>query len=233
MKTIRFLALILGTALFSLSAVGQSSRTYLLQEADEYFKAGRYWDAFFRYRECAKLPEFESESKISDQVTNSSHAMYLTKKFKDYNAMRKYEPAKTNLIELISLNPDDPNRGELPKITLAQGAELQRLAWKQTTPQATADMLKRAIMFYHQAIREGLMDESIAMTIRQCEASIKDTGVPNSSPVMVAEPVQNGKNTSLPAQSLAPVASPRKPSTTPPTVIILPSEQSTSTPKQN
>lgn len=233
MKTLRFFAWILGTSLLSVSAFGQASRSYLLQEADEYFKAGRYWDAFFRYRECAKLPEFQSESKISDQVANASHALYLTKKFKDYNAIRKYEPAKTNLIELISLNPNDPNRGELPKITLAQGAELQRLAWRQSTPQATADMLKRAIMFYHQAIREGLMDESIAATIRQCEASIKDTGVPDNAPVMVSEPVQNTKMPNAPAQSLTPVASPRKTSTTPPSVIILPSEQGTSTPKQN
>lgn len=233
MKTTRFFALMLGTAFLSLSAFGQTSRAYLLQEADDYFKAGRYWDAFFRYRECAKLPEFQSESKISDQVTNSSHALYLTQKFKDYNAMRKYEPAKTNLIELISMNPDDPNKGELPKITLAQGAELQRLAWRQNTPKATADMLKRAIMFYHQAIREGLMDEGIAMTIRQCEASIKDTGVTDNGPILATQPVQNTNPATTPAQSALPVASPRKPSTVPPTVIILPSEQSTPTPKQN
>jgi tetratricopeptide (TPR) repeat protein len=229
----RFFTWMLGAALLSVSAFGQTSRTYLLQEADEYFKAGRYWDAFFRYRECAKLPEFQSESKISEQVTNSSHAMYLTQKFKDYNAMRKYEPAKTNLIELISLNPNDPNRGELPKITLAQGAELQRLAWRQNTPQATADMLKRAIMFYHQAIREGLMDESIAVTIKQCEASIKDTGVVDNAPVLATQPVQNTGTTPMPAPSAVQIASPRKASNVPPTVIILPSEQSTSTPKQN
>ena len=232
MKTMRFFIVMLGAALLSTSAFGQTSRAYLLQEADEYFKAGRYWDAFFRYRECAKLPEFQSESKIPEQVANSSHAMYLTQKFKDYNALRKYEPAKTNLIELISMNPNDPNRGELPRITLAQGAELQRLAWRQTTPQATADMLKRAVLFYHQAIREGLMDESIAMTIKQCEASIKDTGVTDSGPILATQPVQN--TTTVSTQSAVPVASPRrKPSTVPPTVIILPSEQSTSTPKQN
>ncbi|MBA4848759.1 hypothetical protein [Emticicia sp. BO119] len=233
MKTMRFFIWMFGFVSLSLSAFSQTSRAYLLQEADEYFKAGRYWDAFFRYRECAKLPEFESESKISEQVTNSSHAMYLTQKFKDYNAMRKYEPAKTNLIELISMNPNDPNRGELPKITLAQGAELQRLAWRQNTPQATADMLKRAIMFYHQAIREGLMDESIAVTIKQCEASIKDTGVPDNAPIMASDPAQNSKTTVTSAQSLAPVASPRKASATPPTVIILPSEQGSSTTKEN
>ncbi|GAB3520424.1 tetratricopeptide repeat protein [Emticicia fontis] len=232
MKTMRFFWM-LGIISLSTSAFGQTTRAYLLQEADDYFKAGRYWDAFFRYRECAKLPEFQSESKIADQVTNSSHAMYLTKKFQDYNAMRKYEPAKSNLIELISMNPDDPHKGELPKITLAQGAELQRLAWRQNTPKATADMLKRAIMFYHQAIREGLMDEGIAMTIRQCEASIKDTGVTDGAPVMVSEPVQNGKTSTTSAQSAVPVASPRKPSTVPPTVIILPNEQNTPTPKQN
>ncbi|WP_337042454.1 hypothetical protein [Emticicia sp. 17c] len=228
MKTIRFFAWMTSILFVSLASSGQTNRSYMLQEADDYFKAGRYWDAFFLYRECAKLPEFQSENKISEQVKNSSQALYLTKKFKDYRALQKYEPAKNNLIELISLNPNDPNRGELPKITLAQGAELQRLAWRQPTPQATADMLKRAIMFYHQAIREGLMDEAIAVTIRQCEASIKDTGVTDVSvPALAADSAQDNKTNA--AQSLAPVASPRK-AATPPTVIILPSQ---STPKTN
>jgi len=231
MKTLRFFARVLAIAFFSLSAFGQSTRTYLLQEADDYFKAGRYWDAFFRYRECAKLPEFQSESKVTDQITYSSRALYLTKKFQDYAALLRYEPAKSNLIELININPNDPNRGELPKITLAQGAELQRIAWRQTTPQATADMLKRAILYYHQAIREGLIDESIGSAIRQCEVSIKDTGVIDTTPIIAAEPVQ--KPITTPAQGVVPVASPRKASIIPPEVVILPSDQKTSIPKKN
>ena len=231
MKTFRFFACVLAISSFSLTALGQSTRTYLLQEADDYFKAGRYWDAFFRYRECAKLPEFQSESKVSDQITYSSRALYLTKKFQDYAALRRYEPAKNNLIELININPNDPNRGQLPKITLAQGAELQRMAWRQANPQATADMLKRAIMYYHQAIREGLIDESIASAIRQAEASIKDTGVTDTTPIIAAESAQN--TISAPAQGTIPVASQRKASTSPPEVIILPGKQSDSQPKKN
>lgn len=231
MKTLRFIACVLAIFSFSLTAFGQSTRTYLLQEADDYFKAGRYWDAFFRYRECAKLPEFQTESKVSDQITHSSRALYLTKKFQDYAALHRYEPAKSNLIELININPNDPNRGQLPRITLAQGAELQRVAWRQVTPQATADMLKRAIMYYHQAIREGLMDESIASAIRQCEVSIKDTGVIDTTPIIAAEPVH--KTTTTQAQGAVSVASPRKASAVPPEVIILPGEQNTSNPKKN
>ncbi|WP_435356559.1 hypothetical protein [Emticicia sp. SJ17W-69] len=176
MKLLRFIALNSWVILLPISSNAQS-RAYLLDEADTYFKAGRYFDAFFRYRECAKLPEFEASSQITEQIKNSSHALYLTQKFKDYFALQRFQPAKENLVELISLNANDPNRGQLAHITLAQGAELQRLAWRQRTPAATADMLKRAMSFYYQAAKEGLMEESVA-AIKQCEASIKDTKVP-------------------------------------------------------
>lgn len=231
MKTLRFFASMLAIASISFTAFGQSTRTYLLQEADDYFKAGRYWDAFFLYRECAKLPEFQSESKVADQISYSSRALFLTRKFQDFAAIRRYEPAKSNLIELINLNPNDPNRGQLPRITLAQGAELHRLAWRQPTPQATADMLKRAIAYYHQAIREGLIDASIATSIKQAEASIKDTGVKDAEAAINADPLL--KTNTTPAQNTAPVASPRKAGTAPPEVIILPGTQNTSQPKKN
>jgi len=218
MKTMRSVIRKFWIMFLPLSVFAQTPRTYLLQEADDYFKAGRYWDAFFRYRECAKLPEFQSENQISEQVKNSSHALYLTQKFKDYSALRRYEPAKTNLVELISMNPNDPHKGELPRLTLAQGAELQRLAWRQATAKGTADMLKRAILYYHQAIREGLMDESITTTIKQCEASIKETKVPDADdiPVLVTQPTQ--ENTTIVSPASVPVASPRKPAN----VVIIP-----------
>ena len=228
MKLLRFIALNSWVILLSLTTSAQISHTYLVQEADNYFKAGRYYDAFFRYRECAKLPEFEAESQISEQVKNSSHALYLTRKFKDFEALKQYQPAKEHLIELISLNASDPNKGELPHLTLAQGAELQRLAWRQRTPQATADMLKRAIAYYYQAAKEGLIDESIAATIRQCEVSIKETKVIDNEivtqqNVSVLESAQKGSNATI-SPKTSTVASPRK---TKPDVIIIPA------PKEN
>lgn len=215
MKILRFILLNCWVVILPLSSQAQS-RAYLLEEADNYFKAGRYWDAFFRYRECAKLPEFDSASQISEQIKNSSHAMYLTQKFKDYAAIQKYEPAKENLIELISLNANDPNRGQLAHITLAQGAELQRLAWRQKTPTATADMLKRAMAFYFQAAKEGLMEESI-LAIKQCEASLKETKVPiDESQLPNIEQIKSN----VESESSPSISHPRKPGLAPEVIII-------------
>ena len=117
--------------------------------------------------------------------------------------------AKDNLVELISLNANDPNRGQLAHITLAQGAELQRLAWKQRSPAGTADMLKRAMAFYYQAAKEGLMEESIS-AIKQCEVSIRDTKVPMEE-TNTSQPSIELLQPSL-APSVSPsVAHPRKP----------------------
>ncbi len=220
MKLLRFISLNSLIFLIAFSSNAQVSRAYLLDEADNYFKAGRYYDAFFRYRECAKLPEFEATSQVTEQIKNSSHALYLTQKFKDYFALQRLQPAKDNLVELISLNANDPNRGQLAHITLAQGAELQRLAWKQRTPAATADMLKKAMSFYYQAAKEGLMDESVA-AIKQCEASIRDSKVPmdeTSTPQPSIESLQQSVSPTTPT-----VASPRK---TKPEVIIIPAPKS-------
>jgi hypothetical protein len=92
-------------------------------------------------------------------------------------------------------------------------------------------MLKRAIAYYHQAIREGLIDASIATSIKQAEASIKDTGVKDAEPAINATPVLITNTT--PTQNTVPAASPRKAGTAPPEVIILPGAQSTSQPKKN
>ena len=177
MKTTRFIIRRFWLlVLFPFMSFAQSSNQYMLDEADGYFRSGRYWDAFFLYRHCAKLPEFQSQDNVIQQISNSSHAMFLTKRFKDYRAFKQYDLAKVNLTELVQLNPSDPNRDEIPRITLDQAADMQRMAWRQKTPAATADMLQKAIMYYHQAIREGLADVSIENRIRQCEKSLDETG---------------------------------------------------------
>ncbi len=215
MKSLRFISLNSLVFLAAFASNAQVSRAYMLDEADGYFKSGRYFDAFFRYRECAKLPEFEAASQVTEQIKNSSHALYLTQKFKDYFALQKLQPAKDNLVELITLNANDPNRGQLAHITLAQGAELQRLAWRQPTPAATADMLKKAMTYYYQAAKEGLMEESVS-AIKMCEASIRDTKVPMEETNTAQPTIQP----SVVVSPIAPpVASPRK---TKPEVIIIP-----------
>ncbi|MDZ7934233.1 MAG: hypothetical protein U5M51_04545 [Emticicia sp.] len=207
MKLLRFITINSWIILLPLASNAQVSRAYMLDEADTYFKSGRYWDAFFKYRECANLPEFEASSQISEQVKNSSHALYLTKKFKDYFALQRYAPAKENLLELVSMNPNDPNRGHIAHITLAQGAELQRLAMRQRTPAATADMLKKAMSYYYQAAKEGLMEESV-LAIKQCEFSIKETKIPMEE---TASPIPTMVDTKQPNVASPSVASPRKP----------------------
>lgn len=211
MKLLRFITLNSWIILLPLASNAQVSRAYMLDEADGYFKSGRYWDAFFKYRECANLPEFEASSQISEQIKNSSHALYLTKKFKDYFALQRYAPAKENLLELVSMNPNDPNRGQIAHITLAQGTELQRLAMRQRTPAATADMLRKAMSYYYQAAKEGLMEESV-MAIKQCEASIKETKVPMEETTSPLPTMVDTKQPSVSSPATSPsVASPRKP----------------------
>ncbi len=176
-------------AAFPALSFGQA-KEYLVEDANEYFKAGRYWDAFFLYRDIAKLPEYQGNYEIESQIKNSSRAMYLWKKTEDFRVIKKYDLAKQNLTELIRINPTDPNRGQLPRITLEQASELHRMAWKQRTYEATAEMLQKAIGLYHLAMNEGLKDESLKVLIRQCEASLEKTGV-----IQVKPPTSYGINT--------------------------------------
>ncbi len=169
-------------------ALGQS-QMYLKEDADNYFKAGRYWDAFFLYRDLAKVSEFQGNVEIDNQIKNSSRAMYLWKKTEDYRAIRRYEIAKQNLSDLITLNPYDPNRGLLPRITLEQASELQRFAFKQTTKEGTADYLSRAVQLYNLAIKEGLRDEMVFSLIKQCENSLEKNSLSN-----VNQPTSYGIN---------------------------------------
>jgi tetratricopeptide (TPR) repeat protein len=160
-----FIVLILGINILSL---GQT-KYYLKEDADSYFKSGRYWDAFFLYRNLAKIPEFQGNLEVENQIKNSSRAMYLWKKTEDFRAFRKYELAKQHLSDLIAINPYDPNRGLLPRITMEQASDLQRFALRQQTSEATAEYLKRAMELYNLAIKEGLRDEMVFSLLKQCE----------------------------------------------------------------
>jgi hypothetical protein len=204
-----------------------AQNAYMIEEANTYFKAGRYWDSFFRYRDCSKLPEYEAEqTRITEQIKNSSRALFLTQKYKDFRALRKYQLAKDNLIQLVELNPNDPYRGEIPRLTVEQASELQRIAWRQSTKKATAEMLVRAKNYYYQAIKEGLMDESLQYAIRQCDASIKDTEMDESvDKTIIANTTTINTTQQLPSQQTqtptpATVGSVRKP-----TVEILPQKK--------
>ncbi|MFN3851452.1 MAG: hypothetical protein ACK4NY_18590 [Spirosomataceae bacterium] len=140
---------------------------YLKSQADEYFKVGRYWDAFFAYRDVIRMSD--NKEQIQQLIKNSSHAMYLTKKFRDYRAFKNYDLAKSHLRELIELNPFDPNRAELPNISIEQASHFQRFALRQQTIQASLEYFDRAIKLYQEAIAEGSTDSSIEVAIKMCE----------------------------------------------------------------
>ncbi|MCP9770820.1 hypothetical protein EGI22_23190 [Lacihabitans sp. LS3-19] len=156
------------SVLFSTNASSQSKQ-YLKEEADEYFKAGRYWDSFFLYRDIAKIPEFQGDLSVENQIKNSSKAMYLWKKTEDYRAIRKYDIAKKNLSDLLAINPYDPNKDLLPRLTLEQANELRRYALSQKSSQAVSDMLARAVKLYQLALDEGIKDEMVFSLMKQCE----------------------------------------------------------------
>lgn len=140
---------------------------YLKIQADEYFKVGRYWDAFFAYRDLARMSD--NQEQIKQHIKDASHAMYLTKKFRDYRAFKKYDLAKSNLRALIELNPFDPNRAELPVLSIEQASDYQRFALRQQTVQASLDFFDRAIKLYQEAIADGSTDSSVEVAIRMCE----------------------------------------------------------------
>jgi tetratricopeptide (TPR) repeat protein len=183
--------------IMSIPAIGfGQSKEYLVEDANQYFKAGRYWDAFFLYRNIAKVPEYQGNYEIESQIKNSSRAMYLWKKTEDFRVIKKYDLAKENLSELIRINPSDPNRGQLPRITLEHASDLHKQAWSQRTYEATNEMLQRAMGLYQLAMNEGLKDESIRVLIRQCEVSMEKTGT-----IQVKQPTSYGiNNVELPSE---------------------------------
>ncbi len=158
-------------------AFAQTPAEYALADAHDYFKAGRYWDAFFAYRDIARTPQFADNYEVTSQIKNSSKALFYKRKFENYRAFRQYELAKINLKELILINPEDPTRSELPRITLKQAEDLMRLSHRQRTETETANMLQKAIQLYHLAMEEGLKEESVRTAIRMAELSLQKTGV--------------------------------------------------------
>ncbi len=167
-------ALIAVFALFSLTTFAQSDYLkYKKIEADEYYQAGRYWDAFFLYRNLAKTPDFQGDYTIEDQIKNSSRAMFHWKKTEDYRAFQQYETAKSHMKELLVLNPYDPHRGLLPVLTLELANQMKRRAIASRTEEGAADYLNRALGFYNLALEEGLKDEMVFSFIRQVESALE------------------------------------------------------------
>ncbi|MFS0491093.1 hypothetical protein [Leadbetterella byssophila] len=167
-------ALIVIFSLFYLPSFAQSEYFKLKKlEADDYFMAGRYWDAFFLYRNLAKSPEFEGDYTIENQIKNSSRAMYHWRKTENYRAFQQYETAKAHMKELLQINPSDPNRGLLPILTLEIANQMKRRAIASKTQEGAADYLGKALTYYNLALEEGLKDEMVFSFIRQVEKALE------------------------------------------------------------
>lgn len=177
------LSLITFIIFLNISFTGFSQETvYLVEQANDYFKSGRYWDSFFLYRDIAKTEEYKGDYQIESQIKNSSHAMYLKKRYQDFRALRKFELAKQNLRSVIELNPTDPNRGDIPHITLEEAEYLQRMAYRQRNSSTTADMLNKAIKLYYQAAKEGLLDDTWKSGVKLCEYAINKLPADSRTP---------------------------------------------------
>ena len=163
-------ALCIVFSLFSLAAAAQSDHLkYKKIEADEYYQSGRYWDAFFLYRNLAKTADFQGDYSIENQIKNSSRAMFHWKKTEDYRAYQQYEIAKTHMKDLLTLNPYDPNRGLLPILTLELANQMKRRGTASRTQEGAADYYSKALNYYNLALEEGLKDEMVFSFIKQVE----------------------------------------------------------------
>ena len=185
---------------FPFVSFSQTHRAY----ADELFKKGDYFHAFFLYRNLYGTNLIENQFA---QQCNS--AISLTKQFLDLRASKQYYDAKTKLRELLELNPDDFHAPILPQLSIEEATYWQKLALKQNSSKEVNLMLEKAISLYEQGKTDGWNHKEIDDAIKQCEASKIDNGI--SERVAVAPKVeivpQIAKTTVAEAKPITPTAS--------------------------
>lgn len=164
---------------FPLVSFSQTHRAY----ADELFKKGDYYHAFFLYRNLYGTTL--SENQFAQRC---NQAMTLTKQFLDLRASKQYYDAKTKLRELLEINPDDFHAPILPQLSIEEATYWQKLALKQNSAKEVNLMLEKAISLYEQGKTDGWNHKEIDDAIKQCEASKMDSGI--SERVAVAPKVE-------------------------------------------
>ncbi|MFY7908277.1 MAG: hypothetical protein ACOVO2_01935 [Emticicia sp.] len=153
---------------FPLVSFSQTHRAY----ADELFKKGDYYHAFFLYRNLYGTNL--SENQFAQRCNT---AISLTKQFLDLRASKQYYDAKTKLRELLEINPDDFHAPILPQLSIEEATYWQKLALKQNSAKEVNLMLEKAISLYEQGKADGWNQTEIDDAIKQCEASKIDSGV--------------------------------------------------------
>lgn len=154
--------------LFPLVSFSQTHRAY----ADELFKKGDYYHAFFLYRNLYGTTL--SENQFAQRC---NQAMTLTKQFLDLRASKQYYDAKTKLRELLEINPDDFHAPILPQLSIEEATYWQKLALKQNSAKEINLMLEKAISLYEQGKADGWNQTEIDDAIKQCEISKIDNGI--------------------------------------------------------
>ena len=151
-----------------LVSFSQTHRAY----ADELFKKGDYYHAFFLYRNLYGTTL--SENQFAQRC---NQAMSLTKQFLDLRASKQYYDAKTKLRELLEINPDDFHAPLLPQLSIEEATYWQKLALKQNSAKEVNLMLEKAISLYEQGKADGWNQTEIDDAIKQCEISKIDNGI--------------------------------------------------------
>ncbi len=164
---------------FPLVSFSQTHRAY----ADELFKKGDYYHAFFLYRNLYGTNL--SENQFAQRCNT---AISLTKQFLDLRASKQYYDAKTKLRELLEINPDDFHAPILPQLSIEEATYWQKLAFKQNSAKEVNLMLEKAISLYEQGKTDGWNQNEINDAIKLCEASKIGNGI--SERVAVAQKVE-------------------------------------------
>ena len=142
----------------------------LRSQADDFFRKGNYYDAFFLYRNL--LGEVVATNEPAQKC---SHAMALTKQFKDLKSINKTTEAKSKLKELIFINPEDFHKNDLVRMTLDEANNLQKMAFRQQTAEETNLMLDEAISRFQESQSLGWQGGEVDNSIQQCLAAKKES----------------------------------------------------------
>jgi hypothetical protein len=156
---------------FPFVSFSQTHRAY----ADELFKKGDYYHAFFLYRNL-----YGTNLSENQFAQRCNQAILLTKQFIDLRASTQYYDAKTKLRELLEINPDDFHAPMLPQMSIEEATYWHKLALKQNSAKEVNLMLEKAVALYEQGKTDGWNHKEIDDAIKQCETSKVDNGMSES-----------------------------------------------------
>lgn len=159
---------LLWALLLPFASFAQTHRAY----ADELFKKGDYYHAFFLYRNL-----YGTNLSENQFAQRCNQAIALTKQFLDLKASKQYYDAKTKLRELLEINPDDFHAPMLAQMSVEEATYWHKLALKQTSAKEVNLMLEKAISLYEQGKADGWNYKEIDDAIKQCEVSKTQSGI--------------------------------------------------------